>query len=95
MLVPELEALRPIDPTITNSDDYEIFVLSSARVVNEQNGKLVSLLTAYADTQLRIEGRLEPLARGQSKCRTFFSRVAMHRYPVHKYLFSLQEARPR
>ncbi|PVI04285.1 hypothetical protein DM02DRAFT_586525 [Periconia macrospinosa] len=67
MLTPELEILKPIDPSISNSDDYEIFTLTNAHVVYERNGKPANLLTAYGDTPLKVEGRLEPLERRQAK----------------------------
>ncbi|KAF2681407.1 hypothetical protein K458DRAFT_444652 [Lentithecium fluviatile CBS 122367] len=67
MLTPELEVLKPIGPSISHADDYEIFALSNAQVVYQSNGKPASLLAAYADTPLRVEGRLESLDRGQLK----------------------------
>jgi hypothetical protein len=47
----EGDVLKPVDARI-DSNDWEIFVLSNAHVVDETNGKPVSLLTAYADIQL-------------------------------------------
>ncbi|CAI6341301.1 unnamed protein product [Periconia digitata] len=67
MLTPELEILKPIDPSITNSDDYEIYVLSNAHVVYERNGKPANLLRAYGDVPLKVEGRLDSLDRKQAK----------------------------
>ncbi|KAF2873488.1 hypothetical protein BDV95DRAFT_617250 [Massariosphaeria phaeospora] len=67
MATHELDILKPIDASISNSDDYEIFTLSNAQVLLESNGKPASLLIAYADTPLRVEGRLEPPSRGQLK----------------------------
>lgn len=64
---PESEILRPLDASNTNSDDWEIFILSDARIVFENNGKPASLLAAYADTPLRVEGRLESPGRSQLK----------------------------
>ncbi|CAN9266371.1 unnamed protein product [Alternaria alternata] len=64
---PESEILRPLDVSNTNSDDWEIFILSDARIVFENNGKPASLLAAYADTPLRVEGRLESPGRSQLK----------------------------
>jgi hypothetical protein len=69
MFTSELEILKPIDPSISHSDDYEIYVLSNAHVVYGSNGKPANLLAAYADTPLRVEGRLEPPDRGQLKYR--------------------------
>ncbi|KAF2126558.1 hypothetical protein P153DRAFT_399328 [Dothidotthia symphoricarpi CBS 119687] len=67
MLVPEADVLLPLDPSITDSDLWEIFVLRDAHVVYESNGKPASLLAAYADTPLRVEGRLEAPGRAQLK----------------------------
>ncbi|KAH7138882.1 hypothetical protein B0J11DRAFT_27382 [Dendryphion nanum] len=66
MASPELDILKPIDASITNSDDFEIFTLSNASVFHK-NGKTASLLHAYADTPLRVEGRLEAPDRSQTK----------------------------
>jgi hypothetical protein len=65
----EAEILRPVEASNTNSDDWEIFVLSDAHIVYESNGKPASLLAAYADTPLRVEGRLETPGRSQLKYR--------------------------
>ncbi|KAH7067532.1 hypothetical protein BKA63DRAFT_522307 [Paraphoma chrysanthemicola] len=67
MPTPEGDVLKPVDPSITDSDEWEIFILSNAQVVYESNGKPASLLLAYADTPLKVQGRLEPPARGQTK----------------------------
>lgn len=67
---PEGDVLKPVDPSITDSDEWEIFVLSDAHVVYESDGTPASLLSAYADTPLRVQGRLEPPGRGQLKYRT-------------------------
>lgn len=67
MLTPELNVLKPMDPSLTNSDDYEIFNLSNARVSYISNGKPASLLSAYADTPLKVEGKLEAPDRSQLK----------------------------
>lgn len=69
MPVSEADVLHPVDRSITNSDDWDIFVLSDARVSYEHNGQPASLLVAYADTLLKVEGRLETPARGQSQYR--------------------------
>lgn len=66
MPIPEANLLYPVDPSITDSDDWDIFVLSNARVSYESNGHLASLLVAYADTPLKVEGRLEAPTREQS-----------------------------
>jgi hypothetical protein len=70
MPTPEGDVLKPVDPSITDSNEWEIFVLSNAHVVYESNGKTANLLTAYADTPLRVRGRLEAPRRGQMKYRT-------------------------
>jgi hypothetical protein len=67
MPVPELDVLLPANPA-SDAEDY--FVLSNAHVVYESNGKPASLLSAYADVPLRVEGRLEPLGRGMARCCT-------------------------
>ncbi|KAF2189092.1 hypothetical protein K469DRAFT_564168 [Zopfia rhizophila CBS 207.26] len=67
MLTPELDVLKPINPSITNSDDYEIYTLSNAQVFHASNGRLANLLSAYADTPLRVEGKLDPPDRSQQK----------------------------
>lgn len=66
MSTPELDVLLPADAN-SESDDY--FVLSNAHVVYESNGKPASLLSAYADVPLRVQGRLEPPSRSLAKCR--------------------------
>jgi hypothetical protein len=65
----ELAVLKPIDSSIADPDDYEIFVLSNAHVVYASNGKSASLLAAYADIPLRVEGKLEAPSRAQLKYR--------------------------
>ena len=67
MLTPELQVLKPIDSSISNSDDYEIFILSNARVYYTANGKPANLLVAHVDTPLRVEGRLENPDKSQQK----------------------------
>lgn len=69
MPVPEADILKAVDPSITDSDDWDIFILSEARISYESNGKPANLLVAYADTPLRVEGRLETPERGQLKSR--------------------------
>ncbi|KAL6703523.1 hypothetical protein ACN47E_009548 [Coniothyrium glycines] len=68
MPISEADVLRPVDPAISDSNDWEIFVLSDAQVVYESNGKPANLLVAYADTPLKVTGRLEPPVRHQLKC---------------------------
>jgi hypothetical protein len=66
MPIPEGDVLRPVDASITNSDEWEIFTLSNAKVVHEKNGRPANLLDAYADTPLRVVGTFTA-GRGQSK----------------------------
>jgi len=81
MPTPEADVLHPVDRSITDSDDWEIFTLSDARVSYESNGRPASLLAAYADTLLRVEGRLETPARAQSHYRGF--QIARESIPKH------------
>jgi hypothetical protein len=71
MPTPEGDVLLPVKSTI-NSDNWEIFVLSDVQVVYESNGRPASLLAAYADTPLKVQGRLEAPERGQLKYRESF-----------------------
>jgi hypothetical protein len=66
MPTPEGDVLKPVDASITNSDNWEIFTLSNAQVVYEENGKPASLLDAYADTPLKVVGTFTA-GRGQLK----------------------------
>lgn len=68
MPTPELDVLLPAE---TNSETDDYFVLTNAHVVYESNGKPASLLSAYADVPLRVEGRLEPPSRSLTKCCKF------------------------
>jgi hypothetical protein len=70
--VPELSILKPRDPAIKSEDDYEIYVLDNAQIfytMGRQAGRHASLLDAFADTPLRVEGRLERIDRGKHKYR--------------------------
>lgn len=67
MPVPEDDILKAIEPSVTNSNDYPEFTLHNARIVYQSNGKPANLLVAYADTPLRVEGRLDPPKREQAK----------------------------
>ncbi|OCK81875.1 hypothetical protein K432DRAFT_350207 [Lepidopterella palustris CBS 459.81] len=67
MLIPELDVLKPIDPSISNSDHYQQFVLSNVQVYDAKTGEPASLLHAYADTPLTVHGRLEPPERHQQQ----------------------------
>lgn len=71
MPTPQGDVLKPVDPSITNSDEWEIFALSNAHVVHEKNGKPANLLAAYADTPLKVVGTFAP-GRGQAKYRTSY-----------------------
>jgi hypothetical protein len=78
--MPALEGdiLKPVDPSVHDSDDWAIFVLTNAHVVYEANGKPASLLSAYADTPLKVVGTYTP-SRGQSKYCTSNARRASMR----------------
>lgn len=67
MFTPEADVLKPVDPSITDSNEWEIFVLSNARVVYESNGKPANLLSAYADMSLKVQGQLDAPSRTNSK----------------------------
>lgn len=82
MPVPELDVVIPID-SADDPDDW--FVLCDAHVVYEDNGKPASLLSAYADTPLRVEGRLE-LLRGQSKYCMYPQALRLPRWCEHDLL---------
>jgi hypothetical protein len=71
MPTPEGHVLKPVESSVTNSDEWETFTLSNAQVVYESNGKPASLLAAYADTPLKVQGTFTP-GRGQLKYRTSF-----------------------
>ncbi|KAJ4320113.1 hypothetical protein N0V94_003583 [Neodidymelliopsis sp. IMI 364377] len=68
MPTPESDILKPIEPS-QDEDQWTEFILSNASVVHESNGKPANLLLAYADTPLRITGRLETPRRDQSQYR--------------------------
>ncbi|KAF1996792.1 hypothetical protein P154DRAFT_579572 [Amniculicola lignicola CBS 123094] len=70
----ELDVLTPVDPALSNTDDYPIYPLGDATVYYAArgakgnakghgnangNGGIANLLEAGADRMLRIEGRLE------------------------------------
>jgi len=76
MSVLESDVLQPTDPSL-GEDDWAEFVLSDASVVYESNGKPANLLLAYADTPLKVQGRLETPAREYSHYRTSLQ-DAMH-----------------
>ena len=69
MATPEGDVLLPVSSSATDSDNWEIFILSDAQVVYESNGRPASLLAAYADTPLKVQGRLEAPERGQLRYR--------------------------
>ena len=69
MPVLESNVLKPKDPSLAE-EDWAEFVLSDASAVHESNGKHTSLLAAYADTPLRVQGRLETPAREHAHHRT-------------------------
>ncbi|KAF2653860.1 hypothetical protein K491DRAFT_602041 [Lophiostoma macrostomum CBS 122681] len=92
MLTPELHVLKPIDPSLSHSDDYEIFTISDAQVVYAgKHGGLASLLSAYSDTPLRVEGRLEAPDRSQLRCRKPLKPVDIEVRNVTRYSYGQTE----
>ena len=69
MPTPELDILKPIDPSITDSDLWQQYVLSNVQIYDAETREPVSLLDAYADTPVIIEGKLEPPDRSQQQYR--------------------------
>ncbi|KAH6642301.1 hypothetical protein C7974DRAFT_327439 [Boeremia exigua] len=65
MPILESDVLRPMEPSL-NELHWAEFVLSNASVVYESNGKPASLLLAYPDTLLKVQGRLETPAQKHS-----------------------------
>ena len=60
--VPEGSFLKPLskpkDPALINSDDWPIFALKKVKVVSQQTGELVSLLSAHKDNPVKVTGQL-------------------------------------
>ncbi|KAF2999681.1 hypothetical protein E8E13_002085 [Curvularia kusanoi] len=54
---PETDVLKPREASL-HEDHWAEFVLSDASVVYESNGKPASLLLAFPDTPLKVQGRL-------------------------------------
>lgn len=69
MSVLESDVLKPRDPSL-HEDDLAEFTLSDASVVYESNGKPASLLVAYANCPLKVQGRLEAPERRHAHYRT-------------------------
>ena len=65
----ELDVLKPIDPSISDSDDWPIYDVTNAQVYHASTSKLANLLHAFPDNPLRLEGRLEPPGRQYTKNR--------------------------
>ncbi|KAG9197516.1 hypothetical protein G6514_001510 [Epicoccum nigrum] len=57
MPVPETEVLKPREASL-HENHWAEFVLSDASVVYESDGRPASLLLAFPDTPLRVQGRL-------------------------------------
>lgn len=74
MPVPETEVLKPREASL-HENHWAEFVLSDASVVHESNGRPASLLLAFPDTPLRVQGRLMSPAREHSHYRML---VAQH-----------------
>ena len=61
MSVPEEEILHPSDP-LSNPDDWASFGLRKVKVVSQETGELVSLLTASTQRKLTMLGQLDEVA---------------------------------
>ncbi|OCL01732.1 hypothetical protein AOQ84DRAFT_383421 [Glonium stellatum] len=91
MLTPELDILKPIDPSITDSDLWQQYVLSGVQVYNAKTREPASLLDAYADTPVTVEGRLEPPDRNQQQYlmrRPYSKAVAIEAKNVMRYSYA-------
>lgn len=75
MPIPESDVLKPTNPALDEVKWAE-FVLSDASIVYESNGKPASLLSAYEDTALKVQGRLKTPPRDYSHYRTFCAQDA-------------------
>ncbi|KAF2137504.1 uncharacterized protein K452DRAFT_235824, partial [Aplosporella prunicola CBS 121167] len=67
MPLPEAELLKPRNPALKDENDWEEFQLSSVQVRDPKADHLVSLLHADAVYPVLVQGRLEPVARAQSR----------------------------
>jgi len=65
MFLPESDVLKPREASLAECDWAE-FVLRDASVGHESNGKPANLLLAYADTPLKVQGRLQAPSREHS-----------------------------
>jgi hypothetical protein len=72
MPVPETEVLKPREASL-HENHWAEFVLSDASVVYESDGRPASLLLAFPDTPLRVQGRLLTPSREHYHYRTFLS----------------------
>ena len=59
MPVPETDLLYARDPSLRSSDEWPAFSLTKARVVSQQTGQPVSLLSAHKASPVVLTGRLE------------------------------------
>ena len=50
--------IKPKNPALINSDDWPIFSLRKGKVVSQDNGKPVSLLSAHKDHPVKVTGQL-------------------------------------
>ncbi|KAF1357371.1 hypothetical protein EJ07DRAFT_167561 [Lizonia empirigonia] len=65
MPITESDVLKPADPSL-HVDERAEFLVTDASFVYESNGKPANLLVAYADTPLKLQGRLETPRRQHS-----------------------------
>ena len=59
MLTNEIKLLYIRDPDISSSDEWPAFSLTKAKVVSQQSGELISLLSAHKANPVTVTGRLE------------------------------------
>ena len=62
MAIPEESVLKPLvkpkDPAFINSDDWPTFCLRKGKVVSQDNGEMVSLLSAHKGHPVKVTGQL-------------------------------------
>ncbi|KAK8154488.1 hypothetical protein IWX90DRAFT_391220 [Phyllosticta citrichinensis] len=66
MPVHESEVLRPRDPSITNENDWEEFILENAKVHDDETKSLTTLLHTDNLSPVTVVGRLKPVASEQA-----------------------------
>ena len=50
--------VKPKDPALINTDNWPIFALRKARVVSQETGEQVSLLSAQTNNPVKVTGQL-------------------------------------